>query len=483
MRRATRSVVRAPWLAAVVSIPLGIFAAAGLRGQPPTETPPVQASFRLPVEELILDNGMRFLLAPRPGATTIGLAWGTRWGSGDEPREDAGVAHLVEHLLHQGSTVVSASDYARLYTEAGAVGIDARTDADWTAYFLRLPANQLELWFWLESDRLLRPTLGDVRRELLVIAEERRQRVDAVPDGPLGEELRRLLWGADHSYGAPPAGTPESLARLRARDAEELLRLRYGAEDLTAAIVGDFAPQQARELARRYFGRLPRRRGDPAPPSGGAVPPPAAAASGATSDAATEPPAVAAAGERIVDRSCACPPQARILYTTVPADHRDRAALDALAGVLAGRGGRLHRRLVLERGLADSAAAYHQAGRQGGSFTVVLEAAGSAPPAELVAAWDAELAALEGLPPDAAEMRRVRNQVTTDAWRGLREPLDLALRLLVADAQVGWRTLETWPAAVAAVTAADLQRVAREYLQPGRRVVARVTREAREPAP
>jgi len=75
-------------------------------------------------------------------------------------------------------------------------------------------------------------------------------------------------------------------------------------------------------------------------------------------------------------------------------------------------------------------------------------------------------------------MERVRNQVTTGAWRGMREPLDFALRLLVADAQGGWRSLESWPRAVLAVEPADVQRVARRYLTPERRLVACITRSA-----
>jgi zinc protease len=431
-------------------------------------TPPVTAepAFHLPVEELTLDNGARVLLAPRPGAALLAAAWATRRGAGDEPPAAAGVAHLVEHLLHQGTPRVSASDYARLYAEAGAVGLDARTDHDLTAYFVQLPPSQLELWLWLESDRLLRPSLAGLDRERSVIAEERRQRVEAVPDGPLGEELLALLWG-DHPYGRPAAGTPESLARLSTGDVESFFAASYGAPDLTLALAGDFDVARARELARRYLGRLPARRdGAPAGERDGAKPvvgPPAAAA--------------APAGERLVERACACPTQARILYPTVPASHPDRPALDVLAGVLAGRGGRLHRRLVVERGLAFAAGAFHQVGRQGGSFTVTVESAGAAPPAALVEAWDEELRVLQGRPPDDAELRRVRNQATTDAWRGLREPLDLALRLLVADAQGGWRALETWPAAVLGVDAAAVQRVARDYLQPSRRVVSHVTRQ------
>ena len=440
-----------------------------------TATPPKAgaqdaADFRLPVEELVLGNGMRVLLAPRAGVGIVAAGWAVRAGSGDETAATAGVAHLVEHMLHHGSARVSASDYARHYTEAGAVGIDARTDRDLSAYFLRIPAERLELWFWLETDRLTHPALGGMERELQVIAEERRQRLESTPTGPVDEELQRLFWG-DHPYAWPPAGSPSVLATLRPGEAEAFFATHYGAENLTAVLVGDFPPERARELARRYFGRLPARRPRATSPRGDREGDLAAAA---PAPAPPPPP-----GERTVDRACACPPQARVHYPTVEVGHADRAALDVLAGVLSGRSGRLHRALVLEGGLAFSAAARHDARRRAGVFVVELEARGETTPQQLVAAWDAELAKLLAAPPTAEELERVRNQVTTGAWRGLRQPLDFALRLMVADAQDGWRAIERWPAAVRAVDAAAVQRVAAQYLRADRRLVARLAREAR----
>jgi predicted Zn-dependent peptidase len=445
--------------------------------------------FRLPVEELVLDNGMRVLLAPRPGVALVAAGWAVRAGSGEETATTAGVAHLVEHLLHDGSARVSASDYARHYTEAGAVGIDARTDRDLSAYFLRLPAERLELWFWLESDRLLHPELDGVQGELPVIAEERRQRLESTPTGAVDEELQRLVWG-DHPYGWPAGGSPATLAALRPGDAAAFFATHYRPGNLTAVLVGDFAPARVRELARRYFGRLPAGSnagatvGARARAGGGDATPPGDPDTGARTAGAGTAGAAAAgtaagdgpAGERVVDRSCACPPQARIVYRTVDVDHPDRPALDVLAGVLSGRTGRLHRGLVVERGLAFSAGARHEARRRGGVFAVELEARGAVAPRELVAAWDAELARVQAAPPAAEELERVRNGVTLGAWRGLRAPLDFALRLLVADAQGGWRSIETWPTAVQAVDAAAVQRVATQYLRADQRLVARIAR-------
>jgi secreted Zn-dependent insulinase-like peptidase len=242
-----------------LALVLSFAAAAAVRGDTASTSLQSGSASTLPVEELVLDNGLRVLLVPRPGPGLVAAAWAVRRGSGDEPRGKSGVAHLLEHLLHNGSTNVTASDYARLYTEAGAVGIDARTDRDVTAYFLQLPPERLELWFWLESDRLLHPAFGAVDRELKVIAEERRQRLEATALGPLDEELQRLFWG-DHPYALSAGGAAADLARLTRADAEAFFAEHYGAEEITAVLVGDFAAATVREMARRYFGRLPRSR-------------------------------------------------------------------------------------------------------------------------------------------------------------------------------------------------------------------------------
>jgi zinc protease len=326
-----------------------------------------------------------------------------------------------------------------------------------------------------------------------VIGEERRQRIDSMPDGALDEEVQRRFWG-QHPYALPAGGTAESIPRLRREQAEAFLATHYGASELTAVLVGDFAVERARDLARSYFGRLPSERtvSDTAAAgraarrdAEGAGSTPAATSPGGSvathaRPAASRADATAerAASTGVLERRCACPPQARVLYRTVPADHPDRAALDVLAGVLAGRSGRLHRTLVLERGLAFGALARHDTGRRAGFFAIELETRGEVAPAELVVAWDEEVARLQAAPPTAEELTRVRNQVTTGAWRGLREPLDFALRLLHADAQAGWRTLETWPATVSAVTGEEVRRVAREYLAPDRRLVVHATRGA-----
>ncbi len=454
---------------------------------------------------------MRFLLVRRPGAPMVATGWGVRVGSGDERPGVTGISHLLEHLMFQGTTrigtrnagregdlmarqdevwdrllalkgqppstnrdsemaglrsqldklladqrpLILRGDLYRIYHEAGAVGINALTDRDFTAFYGQIPANKLELWFWMESDRLLAPVFRDLYNEGQVVEEERRQRLESTPLGPALERLDAAIWEG-HPYAWPTLGRTADLAAMTRAKAEAHFAAYYRPERITAALVGDFDPEQVKALARAYFGRLPRRgeRSREAAP-------------------ATVPATVPArAAEQRIAESCECAPQARVLYRTPAFGHPDTYALDVLAGLLSGRPGRLHRGLVLGRGTAFAAFALHNAWRHGGLFTVQLEAKGSTAPDDLVAAWDEELRKLRAGPIAERELKKVKNQILTDSWRRLADPLALALSLATLDAQGDWSQINRWPEATQAVTAEDVRRVIDAYLRPQGRTVA-----------
>ena len=474
----------------------------------PARAASAEAPARLPVEAFELENGMRFLLVRRPGAPLVAAGWVVRTGSGDEQPGSTGISHLLEHLMFHGSRRIGTrspdregelmarqdevadrlaglrrqppsaardvemadlqrrldklladqlplmvrGELSRLYREQGAVGVKAVTDRDQTAYYGQIPANKLALWFWLESDRLLAPVFREMYQEGSIVEEERRQRLESTPTGRAVEKLAEVFWEG-HPYAWPTLGRTEDLAAIRRAQTEAWFQAHYRPDRITAALVGDFDPEQVKALARAYFGRLRRL----------AAPPP---------DPAPAPaPAAGATGERRVTETCDCTPQSRVLYRTPAFGHPDTYALDVLAGVLNGRTGRLYRSLVLGQGIAFAAYAEHDAARRGGSFGVILESKGTATPAALVAAWDAELDRLRREPVSERELQKVKNQILTDSWRRVRDPLALTLRLLNADALGDWRELDRWPEAARAVTAADLQRVVSTWLDPQKRTI------------
>jgi len=481
----------------------------------PAPAAPPQTAARLPVEAFELDNGMRFLLVRRPGAPMVAAGWAVRTGSGDEQPGTTGISHLLEHLMFHGSRRIGArfpdregeimarqddvadrlsdlrrqpasperdaqiadlqrrleklladqqplmvrGEFSRIYRDAGAVGVRGLTDRDETVYYGQIPANKLELWFWLESDRLFGPVFREFYVEGSVVEEERRQRLESTPTGRAVEQLAEAFWEG-HPYAWPTLGRTEDLAGLRRAQAEAWFLARYRPDQITAALVGDFDPERVKALARAYFGRLRR----PASPPPGSISPPSALAA----EPAAAPVQTA---ERRLTETCECTPQSRVLYRTPAFGHPDTSVLDVLAGLLNGRTGRLYRSLVLGQGIAFAAYAEHDAARRGGSFSVVLESRGATTPEALVAAWDAELDRLRRDPVPERELQKVKNQILTDSWRRLEDPLALALGLLAADTRGGWRELDRWPEATLAVTPADLQRVVSTWLKPEQRMV------------
>ncbi len=404
---------------------------------------------RVAVEEITLSNGLRVLLVPRPESRMVSAGWVAKVGSVNEEPGRTGLTHLLEHLFFKGSETLAAGELGRLYTEAGARGLNALTLPDMTLYFVTLPAEKLELWFWLESDRLLAPVFRELESEKAVVAEERRLRIDSTPTGLLDQQLRARFWG-DHPYGWPTLGWPEDVAATRGEDARRHFETHYRAGNVVAALVGKLDRAKVQALAERYFGRLPAGR----PPERLPFPSPAPAG-------AAEP----------FTADCECRSRLEVLYPTVPFGHHDSAALEVLAGLLNGRTGRLHRQLVLGQERASAASVLQTAMRQSGSFAVSAEAKGATTPAELLTAWDAELDRLRHEPIPVEELAKVKNQILADGYRRLRDPLALTLQLLMSEGFGDWRQVQRGPERAWAVQAADLARVIETYLRPERRTV------------
>jgi predicted Zn-dependent peptidase len=480
---------------------------------------------RVPVESFELENGMRFLLVHRPQLATVSAGWVARVGSANERPGITGLAHFFEHMMFKGTHVVGTKDAERdldvidrqeevqekiraeyaeqrrrwrlgeiddpydaaarspelielqrqfdelveeqrelmvkdeldqIYTESGASFLNATTNTDVTIYMITVPANKLELWFWLESDRLLRPIFREFYSERDVVYEERRLRTESTPTGKFDELFEAMFWQA-HPYGWPIVGWPSDLRVISLAQAQEFFDTYYAPNNITAVLVGNFDVDAVRALAKEYFGRIPR----------GAKSPP---------DVVTIEPEQLA--EKRMSGECDCQAQIQVRYHTVPFGHRDSYALDVLGGVLEGRTGRLYKAMVEGKEIASSVYAGQQSQKYAGSFTFGGETKGDATPADLEAAWDEVLAELQAAPVPPEELQKVKNVVTADTYRRLQEPFFLMLQLAFYDGLGDWQYLNTLAERTAAVTAEDVQRVAKEYFGRENRLVGHYARKA-----
>ena len=479
----------------------------------------------VPVEELVLPNGMKFLLVRRPEQATVMAGWVAKVGSAYERPGTTGVAHFFEHMMFKGSRTIGTTDIERdlaiqaeqeklqekirglyrvqreryrrgeindvfdpaarpaelvefeaqfqelveeqralmvkdefdkIYTEAGGSGMNATTNWDSTIYWITIPANKLELWFWMESERLLQPVFREFYAERDVVQEERRLRVESTPTGPFEEQLNAMFW-TSHPYKWDTIGWMSDLRTLSMADAQEFFETFYAPNNITAALVGNFDRAEVERLAQRYFGRL--RRGERAVP-----------------DVVTlEVPQLA---EKRMNAECDCPPQVTIQFHGAPFQHKDDFVLEVISGLLNGQTGRLNKSLVLDRKIASAASGSQQAYKFNGMFVLAAEARGESAPAELEAALWAELVRLETESVPADELRKVKNQVVAGSFRNLQNPFFLLVQLLFYEGWGDWTYLNTWAERTTAVTAEDVQRVAQKYFTRENRTVATYLRKA-----
>ncbi|MEZ4386709.1 MAG: pitrilysin family protein [Candidatus Krumholzibacteriia bacterium] len=484
-----------------------------------TQDPPPAAAVR----EHVLDNGMKLLLVPRHLSPTVAAGWVARVGSANERPGITGISHLFEHMMFKGTHTIGTRDDAldqRLIAEQeavqeqmraemalqrerlrrgeisdvtspealtprfrlleakfdslvvlqrdnmvknefdqvlsrqGASRINAFTTEDMTFYIMTVPANKLELWFWMESDRLMNPVFREFYSERDVVYEERRLRVESTPLGKFQESFDAMFWDAS-PYTWPVIGYASDLPFISKQDADHYYATYYAPNNVCAVLVGDFDPDQAIALADRYFGRIPR---------GQAPPPPMIT---------MEPRQYA---EKRFHGEAETNPAVTIRWHTVAAVHRDTPALTVLAELLNGTTGRLQRNLVLGQGVATSARAYEDSRKYEGLFEIEAECKDGHTPEDLEQALHAEIARLQDQPVSDEELQSVKNRYLTRTWRQLDGNFFQMIRYGSAEALGSWRDADRIDQDVQTVTAADVQRVAREYFTRENRAVALWTR-------
>ena len=354
---------------------------------------------RYPIEEQVLDNGLRVTASTDHGAPSVAVNLWYNVGARHEEPGRTGFAHLFEHIMFQGSANVPSGQHIALMQAAGA-SVNATTWFDRTNYFETLPTGGLDLALWLEADRLgslldaLTQQNLDNQRE--VVKEEKRQRYDNVPYGDVIERLIALTFPPEHPYGHTTIGSMEDLNAATLSDVAAFFRRHYVPNNAVLTIAGDVEPADAFARAGTYFGPLPagplpdKPREDPMPPLG--------SPSGDLPRAET---------------SAVVPAEAVYVSWRLPARNAPEFdALDLLFSVLGhGQTSRLHKRLVREAELAETASATCMGLIGGNSYGFgYARARDGVTVEELEAAMLAEVDFLADAGPTEIELRRAKAQ-------------------------------------------------------------------------
>ncbi len=419
---------------------------------------PVLEALAAPSHVAVLDTGLTVVVHPDPWAPVVSSALFYKVGAAEDPPGATGTAHLLEHLMFEGSANAPDGGYDTLLAAVGGTN-NAWTDHDWTVYTASVPAGALDLLLFLESDRMAWLGQGlepdDVANQQDVVRTER-----------LGDEaddhawstygLSAALWPPEHPYHRPVLGTLEDLAAARRTRLLTWHQAWYRPSNAVLVLVGDLAPEATIDAARRAFADVPL--GSPAPARATAEAPPLAAER-------RRLPVEDMSRERLY-----------AAWRTVPHGHPDEPALDVLSGLLSGgRGTPLDDALYYDSDLATDLGSWTHNGRLGGEFVVYTVSDDQALEV-LLGELDSALARIRTDGVDQAAVDRVVAGWRAAFVRELEDRASLAGHL--ADCLLTWQDAGCRDEELArylAVTPEDVQRVAQTWLGPGRVVLSVVS--------
>jgi len=416
--------------------------------------------------EHTLANGLRVILSEDHSAPVIALNVTYDVGSRNERPGRTGFAHLFEHMMFKGSdNVGNGEHFYQVFTNGGSM--NGSTNADRTNYYETLPANQLELALFLEADRMRSLAINqenlDNQRD--AVQEERRQSMDNRPYGRASEQFQAMLYD-NFAYQHSTIGSMDDLNAATVADVADFFKVYYAPNNAVLTLVGDFQMREARRLLDKYFGSIPRQ---PAPPP---------VDMGEPEQKQERRAAVTDTLARLT--------QLRIAYKIGRGNEPETDALQVLAAVLdRGQSSRLYRALVQRKQLVTGISAGVDERRGTGALYISALVLPGKQPAEVEAAIDEELERLKREPVAEWEMQKVENGTRAGYLATIRSAQSRASLLSTYKVYYDDPSLiNTRLTRLGAVTKADVQRVAKTYLSPERRVVMVVTPAATSgPAP
>jgi zinc protease len=367
-------------------------------------TPPAASDVpKLAFEKYKLANGLDVIIRQDRRLPVVAVDLWYHVGPANEEKGRTGFAHLFEHMMFQCSKHVPCDQHFQILEAAGASDINGTTDYDRTNYFETLPANQLELALWLESDRmgylLDKVDQAALANQQDVVRNERRQSIENQPYGLAEEAMVQSLFPMGHPYYGNVIGTHEDIQAAKLEDVQRFFRQYYAPNNASLAIVGDIDPVQAKPLVQKYFGTL--KRGTPVPPIKATT------------------PKITSERRKVVPSRVELP-RVYMAWITAPIFKPGDADADIAATLLGGgRSSRLYKRLVYEKQIAQNVSAQQYSLILGSIFQIEVTARPGHTAAEIEKALEEELAALRANPPDPKEVQRARNTIETNIVGGL----------------------------------------------------------------
>ncbi len=457
-----------------------------------------------------LKNGLRILMVERHLSPTVSFYIRHRVGAVNESDGRTGTAHLLEHMLFKGTKTIGTKNYQeehkimkliadtgrkldfermrgekanknriqalsermeilqkkhkkwfvdneidRLYVENGGDNINASTGQDLTTYHVSLPSNKIELWARIEADRMTGPVFREFYSERNVVMEERKQRIESEPEGQLYEQFLAAAYIA-HPYRRPILGWPADMKFLNLDYMETFFKRYHAPNNTIIAVVGDIVPANTLEIIKKYFGAIPSRHLDPSPIT-------------------EEPPQK---GERRVYIVSDANPQMIIGYHKPTMPDYDDYVFDVIECILSkGRTSRFYKVLVEEKTFAESVHAVNglPGAKYNNLFAIFAKPRHPHTSAELESAIYEELEILKTKTVPEKELQKVKNQIKADFIRNLNSNSGLANLLSYFEAVTGsYEYITDHIKVIERVTSDDIMRVAKKYLTPDNRTVAKL---------
>jgi predicted Zn-dependent peptidase len=471
------------------------------------------AAFEKHLTEYHMANGLTFLIYERSEAPVVSFFTYVNVGAAQEVPGITGLAHMFEHMAFKGTTRIGTTDYpaekvvlakidqayhaydqerhkiggadpeklkelekawkdaqeeadkyivknefGEIIDREGGVGLNAGTSSDSTVYFYSLPANKLELWAHLESERFIDPVFREFYKERDVVMEERRLRTESQPIGRLLEQFNGTAFSA-HPYKQPVVGYMSDLLSFSREDAEQFHKTYYVPSNIVIAIVGDIKASDTIPVLKQYFERIPS--GPPPPPL-----------------RTVEPPQIAEREVRMPDKS---QPIYIEGYHKPAATDPSEAIYNAISDLLSnGRTARLYRSLVRDKKIAAQAGAFP--GFPGTKYPNEMIFFAISTPGhsneEVQKALREEINKLKEELVSDDELKMVKTRAKANLIRGLASNAGIAGALAGNQTLFGnWRELFHSVEKIDKVTAEDIQRIARQTFVPNNRTVAMIVSE------